>query len=93
MSSRVELVFRRPLTPAQKLAVQLALGPMAKVKRIAFPRGDFSAVVIGEGLSPRRIEESVRAEQLPLDFVRTSLAEEPEPAAGEGRERLRPIGR
>src|SRR5688572_18200387 len=99
MSMRLDVDFARPLGKQDKLRLLLALATLAKSRRVRFVRGDHAAVVLGEGLSERRVREALSEHGFTPEAVRTSLdpdedarADDPPEEPGQ-KERVRAIGR
>ena len=97
MAMRIEIQFARPLDKSAKLRFLLAVATLAKSDRISFIRGDHAALVIGEGLSTKRLNDVLRDEGFPIESMRSSLDEEHDAQLddipGERGERVKPIGR
>jgi hypothetical protein len=99
MSMRLDVDFARPLGKQDKLRLMLAVATLAKSRRVRFVRGDHAAVVMGEGLSERRVREVLAEHGFTPESVRTSLdpdedarADDPPEDPGQ-KERVRAIGR
>jgi hypothetical protein len=99
MSMRLDVDFARPLGKQDKVRLLLALATLAKSRRVRFVRGDHAAVVLGEGLSERRVREALSEHGFTPESVRTSLdpdedarADDPPEDPGQ-KERVRAIGR
>jgi hypothetical protein len=99
MVMRLDVDFAKPLHRADKLRLLLAVATLAKSRRVRFVRGDHAAVVLAEGLSQRRLQEVLVEHGFAPEVVRSSLDPEEDaraddaPAAGDGQERVRAIGR
>ena len=73
MAMRIDVDFSRPLGKQDKLRLLLAVATLAKSRRVRFVRGDHAAVVLGEGLSERRLREVLVEHGFAPESVRTSL--------------------
>jgi hypothetical protein len=97
MAMRLDIDFPRPLGRSDKLRVLLAVATLAKGERVRFVRGDYAAVVSGEALGVRRLEEVLAEHGVAYERIRSSLSEEEDQRAddppGDGQERVRAIGR
>jgi uroporphyrinogen-III synthase len=99
MVMRLDVDFARPLGKQDKLRLLLAVATLAKSRRVRFVRGDHAAVVMGEGLSERRLREVLSEHGFTPEAVRTSLdpdedarADDPPEEPGQ-KEKVRAIGR
>lgn len=99
MAMRLDIDFPRPLDKAGRLTVLVALAGLAKSQGVRFARGDHSAVLLGEGLSARRVREVLGEHGIAVEAVRSSLDEEEDARADDvlanpdQPERVRAIGR
>ena len=99
MSMRLDVDFTRPLNKQDKLRLLLAVATLAKSRRVRFVRGDHAAVVMGEGLSERRLREVLNEHGFTPESVRTSLDQDEDARADDPpedpsqKERVRAIGR
>ena len=99
MAMRVDFDFPRPLDKAGRVTVLLALAGLAKSHGVRFARGDHSAVVLGEGMSVRRVREVLAEQGVAVEAVRSSLDDEEDARADDvlvdpaQPERVRAIGR
>jgi hypothetical protein len=99
MAMRLDIDFPRPLGKQDKLRLLLAVATLAKSRRVRFVRGDHAAVVMGEGLSERRVREVLAEHGFTPEGVRTSLDPDEDARADDPpddptqRERVRAIGR
>jgi hypothetical protein len=92
---RLTLEFDRPLTREARLRLHLALGTLAKVRRLRIQRGDRTVLVDGEALARVAVSEALRDLDLIPVKITTSLEEAAEAEADDSlkRERVRAIGR
>ena len=96
---RLDVEFARPLSREEKALVLLAAAGLAKSDRVRFLRGDYRVVVMGEGLSIRRLRAALAEQGLGPTQVRSSLGEDEDahaddvPGGEAPGERVRPIGR
>ncbi len=99
MAMRIDVDFTRPLGKQDKLRLLLAVATLAKSRRVRFVRGDHAAVVLGEGLSERRVREVLVEHGFTPESVRTSLDADEDARADDPAEdptqveRVRAIGR
>jgi hypothetical protein len=99
MAMRLDIDFPRPLDKAGRVAVLLALAGLAKSQGVRFTRGDHGAVVLGEGLSVRRVREVLAEQGVVVEDVRSSLDQEEDARSDDlladpaQPERVRAIGR
>ena len=99
MVMRLDVDFSRPLSKQDKLRLLLAVATLAKSRRVRFVRGDHAAVVMGEGLSERRVREVLAEHGFTPESVRTSLDPDEDARADDApedpanKERVRAIGR
>jgi hypothetical protein len=99
MAMRLDVEFARPLSRQDKSLVLLAAAGLAKSERVRFLRGDYRVVVVGEGLSVRRLRAALVELGLGPTQVRSSLGEEEDahaddlPGGDAPGERVRAIGR
>ena len=99
MAMRIDVDFPRPLGKQDKIRLMLAVATLAKSRRVRFVRGDHAAVVLGEGLSERRVREVLVEHGFAPEAVRTSLDPDEDARADDPPEdptqveRVRAIGR
>jgi hypothetical protein len=99
MAMRLDVEFARPLSREEKTLVLMAAAGLAKSDRVRFLRGDYRVVVMGEGLSVRRLRTALVEQGLGPTQVRSSLGEDEDahaddlPGAEAPGERVRAIGR
>jgi hypothetical protein len=99
MAMRLDIDVPRPLDKAGRVAVLVALAGLAKSQRVRFTRGDHGAVLLGEGLSIRRVREVLAELGVVVEAVRSSLDDEEDARADDllanpdQPERVRAIGR
>jgi len=95
---RLDIVFPRPLSRADRLAVLLAVAGLAKSDRVRFVRGDWQAVITGEGLAIASVRDALAEAGLAVESIATSLDEGEDRLLDDradvaGPERVRPLGR
>jgi len=100
MAMRLDVEFQRPLRGGERSSFLLVIAALAKSRSVRWIDGGHVAVVLGEAMGRERVAELLRAEDLPLMEIRSSLNEDEDDEAddhdGDGgalNERLRPIGR
>jgi len=100
MAMRIEVDFARPLPRETRTRLLIAVAGLAKSSRIRFDVGGHRAIVIGEAMSGERLAEALRDEDIAFERISSSLdddearrVDELEDPDGEGRERVRPVGR
>ena len=97
MAMRIDVDFPRPLGKQDKLRLLLAVATLAKSRRVRFVRGDHAAVLLGEGLSERRVRDALAEHGFTPEAVRTSLDPDEDARADDPpedtTERVRAIGR
>lgn len=93
----VTLAFDRPLNQDAKTRLLLAVGALAKTRRVRFAKGDYGAIVYGEALGTTLLLEALAAEGVvpasattSLDELGASLADDQPDSK---KERVRAIGR
>lgn len=93
---RLELSFARPLLPEQRIRLLLALGALAKARRVRVMRGDQTVEILGEDLGSAAVRKALDEAGIAFQELTSSLDAEADAACedcdGEP-ERVRAIGR
>lgn len=99
---RLDVEFAHPLSREQRIQALVALSTLTKAQKVRFIQGDRIAVVMAEGLSRHRVQESLTELGLPPIRVDSSLETEADAQCDDleqdetgktEKERFRPIGR
>jgi hypothetical protein len=96
---RLDVDFSRALSQDEQVSALVALSTLTKAQKVRFIHSARTAVVLAEGLSARRVQETLVEAGLAVERVSTSLDAEIDllcddlEQGGDQRERFRAIGR
>lgn len=96
---RLDVEFANPLSQSERVQAVVALATLTKAQKVRFIRDNRTAVILAEGLSARRVHETLKEAGLEPANVVSSLDPEVDKTCDDieestdQKERIRAIGR